>query len=203
MATTHLETLPADLSWLHEPVAWTVEGGDALNIEAGAATDWFFNPDGSQRIDNAPAALFPSTDTAFTLSAQVQVSFGATYDAGTLQVRINEEVWAKLCFEFSPQGQPMVVSVVTRGLSDDSNAAIITGSSVYLRVTRQETIFAFHYSLDGRFWHFVRYFSLGALGDEPLRVGFAAQSPTGAGCTATFTQIRYMPRAVADLRSGE
>jgi regulation of enolase protein 1 (concanavalin A-like superfamily) len=195
-----MAALPVALSWVHHPFAWTVESEDQLTIQAGAATDWFSDPAGSQRKDDAPCALFASSDNEFTLSAHVRVDFASTFDAGTLQVRVQDDVWAKLCFEYSPQHQPIIVSVVTRGVSDDCNSARIEEGAVFLRITRRDVILAFHYSLDGRLWHLVRYFTLG---DAPhLRIGLSAQSPTGGGCTAVFSQIRYSPTAVADLRSG-
>ena len=50
-------------------------------------------------IDNAPCALMTPPDPNFILSAKVSVGFGATYDAGALQIRVSEDRWAKLCFE--------------------------------------------------------------------------------------------------------
>lgn len=200
MTPFHVAVLPAALSWIHHPVAWSVESGDQLTIQAGAATDWFSDPASSQRKDDAPCALFAAADNAFTLSAHVRVAFASTFDAGTLQVRVTDDVWAKLCFEYSPQHQPMIVSVVTRGVSDDCNSAHLEEDSVFLRITRRDAIFAFHYSLDGHLWHLVRYFTLGAA--PRLHLGLSAQSPTGGGCAAVFSQIRYTPTAVADLRSG-
>ncbi len=197
----HLMALPAPLSWLRAPVASDASADDQLTIQAGPMTDWFSDPAGAQRKDDAPIALFASTEQEFTLSAKVQVTFAATFDAGALVVRADNDLWAKLCFEYSPQGQPTVVSVVTSGVSDDCNSAPIQGDSVFLRITRREPIFAFHYSLDGRLWQLVRYFTLG---DTPnLSAGFCSQSPTGNGCTTVFSQIRYAPTAVSDLRSGE
>jgi regulation of enolase protein 1 (concanavalin A-like superfamily) len=201
MTTFHLPALPADLSWLHGPVTWSMTSGDQLTITAGAGTDWFSDPAGGPRKDDAPSALFTPPHQEFTLSAHVRVAFAATFDAGTLQVRVSDEVWAKLCFEFSPQHHPMVVSVVTRGVSDDCNSAQLEEDGVFLRITRRPAIFAFHYSLDGRSWQLVRYFSLGEALQE--RLGFSAQSPTGAGCSVRFTQIRYTPTSLSDLRSGD
>jgi regulation of enolase protein 1 (concanavalin A-like superfamily) len=200
MIDLQLATTPAELSWLRDPVAWRVDAGDQLTIHAGPMTDWFSDPAGAQPKDDAPIALFTLTDHEFTLSASVQVAFAATFDAGALVVRARDDLWAKLCFEYSPQGQPMVVSVVTRGVSDDCNSAQLDGDSVFLRITRRDLIFAFHYSLDGRLWQLVRYFTLGDA--TRLSAGFSAQSPTGSGCGAVFSQIRYTPTAVADLRSG-
>jgi regulation of enolase protein 1 (concanavalin A-like superfamily) len=173
-----------------------------LTIQAGAATDLFSDPAGGVRKDNAPYAVFASADQQFTLSAHVRVAFVSTFDAGSVMVRVAEQddVWAKLCFEYSPHHHPMIVSVVTRGVSDDCNSAQLEQESVFLRVTRREAIVAFHYSLDGRFWQLVRYFTLGTA--PQLLVGLSAQSPTGGGCTAVFSQIRYTGTAVSDLRSG-
>jgi regulation of enolase protein 1 (concanavalin A-like superfamily) len=201
MTDWRLAAIPTALSWLRDPVAWNLDADERLIIQAGPTTDLFADPSGAQRKDDAPIALFDTTDQEFTLSARVQVAFAATFDAGALLVRTRDDLWAKLCFEYSPQGQPMVVSVVTRGVSDDCNSAQLDGDSVYLRITRRAPIFAFHYSLDGRLWQLVRYFTLGDT--SQLSAGFCAQSPTGGGCAATFSQIRYTPTAVSDLRSGE
>jgi regulation of enolase protein 1 (concanavalin A-like superfamily) len=135
------------------------------------------------------------------LSARVAVDFNSDFDAGVLRIHENDQLWAKLCFEFSPQRQPMVVSVVTRGLSDDCNSADIAGQVVYLRMAVTPQAIAFHYSLDGAFWHFVRYFTLGKL--NAPRVGFSSQSPTGPGCRSVFSEIRYRPGTLSSNRSGE
>jgi regulation of enolase protein 1 (concanavalin A-like superfamily) len=95
----------------------------------------------------------------------------------------------------------MIVSVVTRDVSDDCNSVVVGDYSVYLRVYRRSEVFAFHYSLDGHYWHFVRYFTMGDLGQ--LRMGFSAQSPTGQGCKVDFSEILYTPRILSDLRNGE
>jgi regulation of enolase protein 1 (concanavalin A-like superfamily) len=195
------DALPASLSWHNEPAAFTTEGG-ALTISSGALTDWFLDPAGARapKMD-APAALLTPPDDAFLFSARVTVDFGATYDAGALALHAGDDVWAKLCFEYSPQREPMVVSVVTRGASDDCNSTVIDGNSVWLRVHRDRRRLAYHYSLDGQYWHLVRHFTLGDVEDP--RIGFLAQSPTGPGCTVTFDSISYRAAVLADLRSGE
>jgi len=77
----------------------------------------------------------------------------------------------------------------------------VDGSEVYLRVARTPRTLAFHFSLDGRVWHFVRYFSLGPV--SSLRVGFSSQSPTGKKCGAVFTEMSYRRGSLQDNRSGE
>jgi uncharacterized protein len=111
-----------------------------------------------------------------------------------------ERTWAKLAMERSPQGDAMIVSVVTRGVSDDANGAVVAGDSVWLRVARIGGACALHASADGQRWDLVRHFALDAPG--PLAAGFLAQSPTGEGCTATFDEISFAARTLADLRDG-
>jgi regulation of enolase protein 1 (concanavalin A-like superfamily) len=71
----------------------------------------------------------------------------------------NPMAWAKFCLELSPQGLPTVVSVVTKGVSDDCNAFAVNGP-VYLRISKLEQAYAFHVSQDGSNWNLIRYFKL-------------------------------------------
>jgi regulation of enolase protein 1 (concanavalin A-like superfamily) len=111
-----------------------------------------------------------------------------------------EHTWAKLCFEYSPQREPMVVSVVTNGTSDDANAFTVASDTVRLRIARIGQAFAFHAAVAGGQWQLIRHFALANAG--PIAAGFVAQSPTGAGCTAHFSEVVYTPERLADLRSG-
>lgn len=196
-----LSPIPVPLEWKIQPLDWKAGPGSHLSILAGKETDWFIDPNGNFSRDNAPCALFVPPDENFILSAHVAVDFASTYDAGVIQIRESETLWAKLCFEYSPQGKPMVVSVVTRGFSDDCNSSIIDGRQVYLRASVTLKTIAFHYSLDGDYWNLVRYFTLGKV--ENLTVGFSSQSPTGQQCSVDFSEIRYLPGVLKDLRSGE
>lgn len=193
-----ISSIPVELSWLRAPVRGVVEG-QQLTIEAGALTDTFIDPRGAVELADAPVALFTPPDAEFVLQARVAVDFRGTYDAGVIFIQGDSTHWAKLCFEFSPQDEPMVVSVVTRDSSDDCNSVVIDGREVYLRISRVGSSWAFHYSHDARTWRMVRYFR--ALPAE-TRVGFSAQSPRGKSCTARFSEITYRAGGVADIRSG-
>jgi hypothetical protein len=201
MQPVTLSSIPSQLDWTLAPLDWSASAGGSLTIVAGPLTDLFTDPGTGAPQANVPAALFTPPDRSFILSARVAVDFAADFDAGTLQVRVADDRWAKLCFEYSPQREPMVVSVVTRGASDDCNHVVIDGREVYLRMAVRPRAIAFHYSLDGARWHFVRYFSLGAL-DRP-RAGFSSQSPRGQRCAAVFSEIQYRSGELGDLRSGE
>lgn len=196
-----LSAVPAPLAWRNLPEEWSSDHKAQLSIRAGKLTDLFIDPAGAVNIDNVPVALFSVPDANFLLSAKVKVEFAATFDAGVLQLRVDAQRWAKLCFEFSPQVQPTIVSVVNRGVSDDCNSVAIAGNEVYLRIAHTHKATAFHYSLDDKFWHLVRYFSLGEM--EAVQAGFSSQSPTGDGCIATLSEIRYVAGVLKDLRSGE
>jgi regulation of enolase protein 1 (concanavalin A-like superfamily) len=194
-----LPSIPAPQRWGLPPVAGKIGGDGVLAITAGPRTDMFVNPAGTDVVLNAPRLVF-APDGDFMLSARVTVGFAGTYDAGVLLLYVDERNWGKLCFEYSPQRQPMIVSVVTQGFSDDANAYVVTGNQIFLRVSRLGRAFAFHASDDGVYWNLIRNFTLEPA--APLAAGFVAQSPTGDGCTVSFADIVYRPERLADLRSG-
>ncbi len=199
MNSINISNLPDSLHWLNQPQSWELSAEGQLTITAPAKTDWFIDPQGAVNVSNAPVLLFPISSPCM-LSAQVTVNHIATYDAGVLMVYESPLAWAKLCLELSPQGLPTVVSVVTKGVSDDCNS-FTAKSPAYLRVSKLEQAFAFHVSQDGIEWHLIRYFKLE--GDKNAQMGFLAQSPTGNGCTASFGEIRFESRLLTDIRSGE
>jgi len=190
--------LEQTFEWVGKPI--DVEFGDrSVVMSATPMTDWFTDPETAQVVATT-SALVCSSKTEYMLSARVEVAFASTFDAGALVLWSNTQSWAKLAFEYSPQGQAMIVSVVTRGESDDCNAVIIDSSSVWLRISSLGDANAFHYSTDGEQWHFVRYFRLDTYGS--VDVGFEAQSPLGGGCVARFSNISFVPERLANLRSG-
>ncbi|GAA0340614.1 DUF1349 domain-containing protein [Actinoallomurus spadix] len=193
--------IPVSLRWDGEPVSSYRMTDDGLEISAGPGTDLFIDPQRTAVKLNAPH-LLACAEGDFLLSARVQVGFASTFDAGALLVWLNDRAWAKLAFELSPQREPMVVSVVTRGTSDDCNSFVVDGDHVWLRVARVGAAYAFHASTDGEYWRLVRHFTLYASAEKTPSYGFSAQSPTGAGCTAAFDAIAYEPRRLSELRDG-
>lgn len=174
--------------------------GGELRLTAAAGVDWTNDAFGGPQQHAATALGFvPDGDTV--LSARVRVSTErTTFDAGALAIWGDRDHWAKLCFEYSPQGQAMVVSVVTNGYSDDCNSILVLQDAVYLRVARAGYGWAFHFSTDGLTWMFVRVFRLAF--DGAVRVGFLAQAPMGETCTAVFDSIVYSTTVPNDFRDG-
>ncbi|MBL8176865.1 MAG: DUF1349 domain-containing protein [Bryobacterales bacterium] len=179
------------------PHAWTVTG-NGLDGRAPAQTDLFTDPLSDRKLQSAPMALF-ATEGDFLLEAEVEAGFAATFDAGVLLLWQDEDHWAKLCYEYSPQARPMVVSVVTCGASDDCNSVARAEPRIWLRVGRKGPGCVFHYSDDGKYWHMVRAFRLRP---GPMQAGLLVQSPTGEGCSVRFRSIRYRQETLAALRTG-
>ncbi len=199
MDDVQLSSLPMPLHWLAQPERWHADDSTLLLV-AGRLTDWFIDPSGAREPTLNGAALVGAAAGDYLFSARVHVEFAATFDAGALMLHDGERTWAKLCFEYSPAGEPMVVSVVTRGTSDDANGFVVDGADVWLRIARMGQAFAFHASTDGSEWKLIRHFTLGE-GVDPA-VGLEAQSPTGDGCEVRFDEIRFEPRRLSDLRDG-
>ena len=199
MVATGFDASRTAFRWSARPRAFNASN-DCLEIGAGPETDLFADPLGeSLPVLNAPR-LVGHVDGDLQLQARVRVAFAATYDAGALLVWVDETNWAKLCFEQVPDGRRMIVSVVTRGRSDDANGFVVNEWDVWLRVSRLGSAFAFHASTNGARWHLVRYFPLYPL--TRVAYGFVAQSPTGRGCTATFRNISLRRERLAELRNG-
>jgi len=182
---------------------WRVdEPTGAVTVSAQPRTDMFIDP----AVDNPEPVLNAATligdlppEGDFQFSARVTVDFGATFDAGVLLIWRDERCWGKLCFEFSPEAEPMIVSVICRGAADDANAFVVPDRTVWLRVSRIDRAYAYHASVDGTTWQLIRVF--GFDGDPSRdRIGFVGQSPTGEGCNATFDEISFRPERLADLR---
>jgi regulation of enolase protein 1 (concanavalin A-like superfamily) len=199
MAVPTVDGLPA--------LAWTGTDGDAdygdgiLTVTAAAGVDWTNDAFGGEPQQRATSLAFEAPER-FALSARVRVEGQrSTFDAGALAIWSDADHWAKICFEFSPNGEPMVVSVVTAdGFSDDCNSTLVDDDHVFLRVSRIGPGFAFHSSRDGSDWTFVRQFRFDVSG--PLRVGFLAQAPLGSSCAAAFDEILLSTVPPADLRDG-
>jgi len=188
--------LPGTLHWQNTPRTWNLDSKNVLTISSGAKTDWFVDPFDGTVAKSAPILLFtPGSD--YVLSARVSVTFATKWDAGALMVWGDDHHWAKLSFEYSPDGKPTLVTVVTRGLSDDCNSMHLPGDSVYLRIAKSGNTYVFYFSTDGKSWEILRTFSLDT--ELPVHVGFESQSPAGPGAVAKFSAIRYEPHRIDNI----
>jgi uncharacterized protein len=199
-----LPELPFEMRAYGPEAGWSYADG-SLRVTSGPRQDCFVAPGRSETDaeSDAPRLLGSLPPGDGRLQARVTVDFAASFDAGAFYLHVGEQEWAKLCLEASPRLEPTVVSVVTRGISDDANAFTVRGTSVWLRLTRAGRAFAFHASPDGTAWTFVRHFALGTPEQAAAaRVGFLAQSPVGEGCAVAFDEIAYAAGAPEDMRDG-
>ena len=191
-----------DLEWAVGSGTAALQPDGRLEVSAAPGTDWTNDALGGPAQHAAAMLGFEAPDR-FALSARAGVATAprTTFDAAALAVWGDRDHWAKLCFEYSPHGEAMVVSVVTDVWSDDCNSVVVAAPSVHLRVSRVgDQVWAFHSSTDGRRWDFVRLFRLDW--DGPVQVGFLAQAPLGDACVATFDEVGFSPDPPADLRDG-
>jgi len=196
--------IPFRLGWDGAP-AGVVGADGTLEVAAGADSDMIIDPGGPSHRMNVPRLIGDPPAGDFQLSAKVAVELASTFDAGAIILFLDRRHWAKLLLERSVAGEATVVSVITRGVSDDCDSFTTAESHIWLRVSRLGEAFAFHASLDGRSWRFVRYFSFTCdhgPAEGAARIGFEAQSPTGEGCIARFSEISFVAERLADMRSG-
>ena len=185
--TVNIEGIPQSLEWVIKPDAFG-QDDNGIVISAGSNTNMFFAPHGNFRASNMPKLLFhPAHD--FILSAKATAQHESKWDAAMLVVYIDENYWAKFCFENEYPGKQRMVSVVTNEISDDAYSDVVTENTIYMRIAKKGPQIEFAYSRNGNEWIGVRYFRLNS--DDPLRVGFASQSPIGKGLTSTFSEIHY------------
>lgn len=176
--------------------------GETLLLTADAGADMFLDPAGSAGASDAERFVWPVTGD-FRLSAFLSPVFVSDFDSGVLIGYIDALNWFKICAELDPSGTTRVVSVVTRdGVSDDCDSWPIDSSGTYLRISRLGRAFALHASIDGEWWNMVRYFGMGDPAPEAVKIGFAAQSPSGEGTTATFSNIRFDAQRLTEVRDG-
>jgi regulation of enolase protein 1 (concanavalin A-like superfamily) len=196
-APASIPGLPSPSSWQNLPTSWHFDtDGKVLTIAAGAKTDWFVDPFDGTVANSAPILLF-KPDADYVLSTKVTINFANKWDAGALMLWGDDHHWAKLSYEFSPGSVPTLVTVVTRGLSDDCNSKELKNNSAYLRIAKSARTYIFYFSEDGREWQILRTFSLDT--EMPIRVGFEAQSPAGTGAVAKFSAITYEPHRISNI----
>lgn len=175
--------------------------GDKLIITSNAQCDNFNDPDAKLSNNTAPV-LLTKIDNAkpFTFIAKVAPTFKETYDAGTMYIYLNPNLWFKFAFERDERMKSRIVTVRTIGTSDDNNHDVVNNASVYMKISSDVKTIGFYYSLDKEQWQLVRLFK----NDYPaeLWVGLSAQSPIGNGTNAIFEECSLTQSSISDFRMG-
>lgn len=189
-----------DFHWMNTPehYAFTSEG---VFIEASEGTDFFNNPENLERVGSAPF-LYSEVSGDFVAIAQVKPNFEATWNACALMVYIDQDNWIKFAFENSDATGPGIVTVVTRGVSDDANGAVLEEhQEVWLKLIRKGNLYAMHWSTDGTHYKMAR---LSAMPDQmKVKIGMEAQCPSEGPASHAFLFFSLEQKTIGDLRKGE
>jgi uncharacterized protein len=197
--SVRLSFLPRAMFWENTPLTFQT-ANNGFTIEAGEKTDMFRDPNVAYNTDNAPKLLFIA-DSNFVLTTAIHHDFVNKWDGGAIVLKADSLNWIKFCFEKDYTGQKRVVSVVTKGISDDCNSAAATANTIYYKIAKAGNVITLYYSANARNWFLIRHLQFD--GTAPLKLGFLAQSPTGRHCQVTFSDIHYSTRKIADPYLGE
>jgi len=197
--TVSIPVIPYPLHWEIQPLHFSAKG-NTITIVAGKKTDMFRDPNVTYNTDNAPKILFKPANN-FVLTASIQHSFTNKWDGGAIILKSDSLNWIKFCFEKDYTGARRVVSVVTKGISDDCNSVEIPGNKVFYKMAKADNVITLYYSTDGNKWFLIRHLQFDT--KPEFEVGFLAQSPTGTSCTVTFSDILYVERKISDPYTGE
>ena len=188
------------LNWDHPPLKWEALPGGGLRVFAPENSDYFQDPGGVTRKDDAPY-LWMEVSGDFVARALVRApKSDLHWDAGTLMARQDALHWVKLCYERTDWGGMAAVSVITNGTSDDANGAELALPEVWLQLYRAGDVFGLHYSADGQTWRMVRLLRMAM--PAAIKVGMVAQCPGGPGVIIDFLSFSLEHRTVTELRAG-
>lgn len=194
-----------NFKWLNESNIKFNEG--KIVMHATSESDFFCNTSVVSEAGITPESLwnapFYYTEVSgdFVMRVQVSHDFKDTYDLATIMVMQDFKVWAKACLEKTDFDTHAVVSVVTNHISDDANGCNIEGNTAWLQVARVDNSFSFHYSLDGKKFDMMRFFSLPV--DKTIKVSLVAQAPIGEGGDRIFKNFSLENKTVENIRYGK
>ena len=189
-----------NLQWMNKPESFEAENG-TLTIVAEKETDFFNNPVDSSVTATAPF-LFRALKGDFIARALVRPDFSSLWNAVALMVYIDESNWIKFAFENSDATGKSIVSVVTRGVSDDANGVVLSDQDqIWLKLIRKGNIYSMLWSLDGKKFKMTRLSTLPAA--ESVKIGIEAQSPVGEPANHKIDYFELIEVTIKDLRKGE
>jgi hypothetical protein len=143
------ESTLSTLQWLNRPDSFMLDD-KILTVRIKGGTDFFNNPEDSSITTNAPF-LHQEYVGDFYARVKVEPDFSSLWNAVSLMVYLDSLNWIKFAFENSDATGPGIVSVVTKGTSDDANGVVLTDQkSIWLLIAKKNNNYAMHWSLDGK-----------------------------------------------------
>lgn len=191
---------PNSFQWLNQPETFTIQNG-TLTILASKGTDFFNNPEDSSITATAPI-FFRELTGDFMATALVKPDFSSQWNAVALMVYMDDDYWIKYAFENSDATGKSIVSVVTKGVSDDANGVILNDrDQIWLKMIRKGDLFAMFWSMDGDSYKMTRLTRMPET--EKVKIGIEAQSPVGEPVTHEIKFFGIEQKTVEDMRKGE
>jgi len=183
-----VKAIPFKLGLLDDVKSLRLLSNNSLLLEAAKETDLHIPASGSYDRHNAPKLLF-KPDSNFEFSAHIIPSFQEKYDGGAILVYTNAQNWAKILIQYTGSKYLLGMSVVRNKITDDAYYEISNQKHIFLKVAKQDNVFQFYSSLDGKKWNLMREFKYEQ--PENFKVGFYSQSPIGASCKVEYADITY------------
>jgi len=116
-----------------------------------------------------------------------------------MMVYLDSLNWIKFAFENSDATGPSIVTVVTKGTSDDTNGVILDSTStVWLAIARKDNIYSMHWFTDGASFQMARLTSMTP--HDSVKIGVEAQSPVGDSATHQVHYFELVEKTVENLR---
>lgn len=188
------------LRWLNKPERFE-RTGNSLEVIAATETDFFNSPEDESITATAPL-LYKEVEGDFIATAHVRPDFSSVWNAAALMIHSDSANWIKFAFENSDATGKSIVSVVTKGTSDDANGPVLQNEeSVWLRIIRKGNIFSLHWSKDGVNFKMARIAAMPV--PDLVKVGLEAQCPVGEPAKHEFLYFSIEKRTVNDMRAGK
>ncbi len=187
----------SEFEWLNSPKSFDIVD-DVLQVTVVKGTDFFNDPEEKAVTASAPL-LYKAIKGDFVVKALVQPDFGAQWNAVALMVYKDNLKWVKFAFENSDATGPGIVSVVTKGSSDDANGAVIPDrKKLWLAIARKGDIFSMHWSIDGKNYRMARLTAMPSM--DEIKIGVEFQSPVGEEAKHFLHFFEVEKRTVKNLR---
>ena len=192
------EEFVSEMNWMNQPKSFLVDNS-SLHITVNKGTDFFNNPEDNSVTGSAPY-LYKAIEGNFVAKALVQPDFSSQWNAVALMVHFDNMNWIKFAFENSDATGPSIVSVVTKGTSDDANGVLLNEDmKVWLAIVRKGNIYSMHWSKDGENFKMARLTSMPIQG--VVNIGIEAQSPVGDSAKHQVHFFEIKEITVDDLRN--
>ncbi len=189
-----------ELIWMNEPNSYEIKDG-SMRVTVEKGTDFFNNPEDLSVTATAPF-LFQEMTGDFVATALVKPDFTSMWNAVALMVHIDDDHWIKFAFENSDATGKSIVSVVTKGVSDDANGVILrSDNEIWLKLVRKNNIYSMFWSKYGSDYKMVRLTTLPET--DSVKIGVEFQSPVGDSATHTLHSFKVVETTVEDLRKGK